>query len=212
VEFITLEFPDMFLTQEINATRLAELLLFLINRTTNGTDAKNFDSLLKLDMPTLDKINHVSILAPVAGILINLDRDPDPIFPFPRAIASTGGFTLDAFLYLCSFEWKRALPDDPIIEEKATQLAKFVQDLQKEVENLKQAEEQTSSRGLKHSSSSDFCSICCSAPIDTAFEPCKHSSCSKCIKRHLLNSKKCFYCNAEIVSLRDLNGEAMPMP
>jgi hypothetical protein len=46
----------------------------------------------------------------------------------------------------------------------------------------------------------DLCSICCDHVVDTWFVPCHHSSCSKCIKRHLLNSDKCFFCNAKITS------------
>jgi hypothetical protein len=46
IEFIALEVPDGFLNQEINITRLAESLLFILNRTTIGADATQFDSLL----------------------------------------------------------------------------------------------------------------------------------------------------------------------
>lgn len=46
----------------------------------------------------------------------------------------------------------------------------------------------------------NLCAICCAYPVDTLFEPCHHSSCLKCIKRHLLNSDKCFFCNAKITS------------
>jgi hypothetical protein len=46
-----LEVPEAFIDQEMNMTRLSELLLFVLNRTTVGTDANNFESLLKLQLP-----------------------------------------------------------------------------------------------------------------------------------------------------------------
>ncbi len=54
--------------------------------------------------------------------------------------------------------------------------------------------------GIRRVASVELCPICCVAGIDTRFVPCSHTSCADCISRHLLNSKKCFFCNAEIVS------------
>lgn len=52
IEFLSLENPEIFLDQEINMTRLIELLLFVLNRTSIGTDAKLFEDLLKLPIPS----------------------------------------------------------------------------------------------------------------------------------------------------------------
>ncbi len=50
LEFVAKEVPQAFLHQEINITRLAELLLYVLNRTTTGPDAKIFEQLLALGM------------------------------------------------------------------------------------------------------------------------------------------------------------------
>src|SRR5689334_12031861 len=90
LELIALEVPQAFLRQEMNMSRLAELLLFVLNRTTNGHDASNFEGLLKLQVAGLisslstikskglDKISRVAILAPVAGCLLNLAFPKQP--------------------------------------------------------------------------------------------------------------------------------------
>eukprot|EP00997_Jenningsia_sp_PLL12_P010875 NODE_8258_length_418_cov_3.355014_g7390_i0.p2 GENE.NODE_8258_length_418_cov_3.355014_g7390_i0~~NODE_8258_length_418_cov_3.355014_g7390_i0.p2 ORF type:complete len:115 (+),score=40.24 NODE_8258_length_418_cov_3.355014_g7390_i0:28-345(+) len=43
-----------------------------------------------------------------------------------------------------------------------------------------------------------LCPICCTSPPDAEFVPCGHTSCMACVDRHLLNSRRCFFCNAEI--------------
>lgn len=58
--------------------------------------------------------------------------------------------------------------------------------------------------GLKRVASTDLCFICCTLQMDTRFLPCQHMSCATCIQRHLLNSKKCFFCNTEIASTQPL--------
>eukprot|EP00741_Cyanophora_paradoxa_P016509 tig00020927_g15940.t1 len=55
------------------------------------------------------------------------------------------------------------------------------------------------------------CSICYASPEDTSFEPCGHRSCHRCIQRHLLNAKRCFFCNAEITAVRDDADEDEPV-
>ncbi len=37
--------------------------------------------------------------------------------------------------------------------------------------------------------------------INTTFLPCKHQSCKRCIQRHMLQSKTCFFCKADVASL-----------
>lgn len=56
----------------------------------------------------------------------------------------------------------------------------------------------TESSGMGRVSSAELCSICYAAAMDTRFDPCGHTSCADCIQRHLLNSKRCFFCNADI--------------
>ena len=42
----------------------------------------------------------------------------------------------------------------------------------------------------------ETCSICYTEELDTQFVPCGHTSCRRCIDRHLLNNTNCFFCNA----------------
>lgn len=49
LEFISLEVPQSLVTQEVTLSRLVELLLFVLNRSTTGHDAKALDSLMLLE-------------------------------------------------------------------------------------------------------------------------------------------------------------------
>ena len=73
-EVIALELPDIFLNQELNITRLAEFLLYVINRSTVGHSANIFQAFLSLDIGSLGlaHISRVAILSPTVGILLNL--------------------------------------------------------------------------------------------------------------------------------------------
>jgi len=50
----------------------------------------------------------------------------------------------------------------------------------------------------------DICSICCSEEPDTEFVPCGHTSCRRCISRHLMNNTNCFFCNAVVEETKAL--------
>ena len=60
-------------------------------------------------------------------------------------------------------------------------------------------------RGLKRIDSLEVCPICYAEAIDTRFLPCQHTSCADCIARHLLNSKRCFFCNTAIESTEKIS-------
>jgi len=49
-----------------------------------------------------------------------------------------------------------------------------------------------------------LCQICFNREMDTKYLPCGHTSCRVCIQTHMLNNKKCPYCNMEIEGLADL--------
>ncbi len=85
------------------------------------------------------------------------------------------------------------------LDERLEMLRKFEERLEKQVTITKEKENL-----MKTSASAEFCPICYAAAIDTQFVPCGHNSCHTCIKRHLLNSNKCFYCNAPIEKIEHL--------
>jgi Kip1 ubiquitination-promoting complex protein 1 len=76
LEFLTLHLWHVFLDAdaEMNLTRLCESLVFLLNHTTCGPDARLFESTLQLQMQQLEKISRALILAPCVGIILNLHR------------------------------------------------------------------------------------------------------------------------------------------
>lgn len=45
------------------------------------------------------------------------------------------------------------------------------------------------------------CCICYACDADTKFVPCSHNSCFGCISRHLLNCRRCFFCNATVTKI-----------
>jgi len=198
LEFVAYELPGVFLDQDMNLTRLSESLIFVLNRTTTGPDSKLFESILKLEMIAMDRITRVAILGPLAGILVNLSAYHGKQ-SLAKMLVSTGGLHMETFQFLCTFDWQKAVSgteENPLLQEKIDKLKQFIKGLDQELIVVQEEAQQAAK--LPHSQSEEFCPICYAAPIDTRFEPCNHRSCNKCIQRHLLNSQKCFFCNAII--------------
>jgi len=197
LEGMILEAPSIFLTNELNLTRLIELLLFVLNRTTAGTDAVLFNNILSQEnLASLGRVTRVAILCPVVGILLNLDM-AQPMSNHQSvvsALADAPGFNLQTFEYVSNFDWMEALFGDPTVD-RLEQFGSFVDKIKSYLEK-----KQAQIGEIARSPSLELCSICYADPIDTIFEPCHHRSCHKCISRHLLNTNRCFFCNAEVKS------------
>ena len=74
LEFLTKELPEVFLkAQSLDLRRLTETLVFVLGHATTGPDAALFDRALLAHVAPSDKVSRAAILAPVAGILLNLD-------------------------------------------------------------------------------------------------------------------------------------------
>ena len=74
LEFLTKELPEVFLkAQSLDLRRLTETLVFVLGHTTSGPDAALFDRALLAQIAPSDKVSRAEILAPVAGIVLNLD-------------------------------------------------------------------------------------------------------------------------------------------
>jgi hypothetical protein len=58
-----------------------------------------------------DKISRFLVLAPTAGILVNLHHAPKTAkgVSFSRALLSTAGFNIETIRFLDSFDWQRGL-------------------------------------------------------------------------------------------------------
>jgi len=199
VELVSLEIPEAFNMNDINMSRLSEILIFLLSRTTTGKEAKNFENLLAADIIALDKITRMGIFCPIVGIITNLQPDTGNN-KLAKSIASTGGFQLEIFQYLLKFNWEKVQKEtDDKMRNSLKILGNFVEDLEREMQSQTKKEEEAAKRA--DDSEEELCSICCSAELDTKFEPCGHRSCNRCIKRHMLNNPKCFFCNAHIDSI-----------
>jgi Kip1 ubiquitination-promoting complex protein 1 len=74
LEFLTKELPEVFLkAHSLDLKRLTETLVFVLGHTTAGPDAALFDRALLAQIAPSDKVSRAAILAPVAGIVLNLD-------------------------------------------------------------------------------------------------------------------------------------------
>ena len=210
--------PELFLNNNINLTRLIEIIWFTMNRTTTGKDAKLFQDLIKLDM---NKIVASGILNPIAGIILNLTlatpKSEQTHFEhsFATEMAKAAWFNIDNLHFLRDSARSGLIIGKKKNEKKKKKNARRLilialfdtfdsikkeinfEKLNKAIEEIKEAKSEEKN-SLVHSSSIEFCPICCSAPIDTVFIPCKHRSCNMCIKRQLLNVNRCFFCNAVI--------------
>jgi len=192
-----MELPQVFIENELNLTRLEEMLLYIINRATVGPEAHLFDSTPDPSESGADK-SRLVILSLLAAILINLHnyQIQQNTRSFSLTLIAQSSFQMKSFEYFVSYNWT---PDvSELISEK---IIKFVQDLKQQEEIYQQHN--------NNEENTEPCSICYSAPIDATFSPCGHSSCHRCIERHLLNSKNCFFCNTkveEVVREKEKNG------
>jgi Kip1 ubiquitination-promoting complex protein 1 len=191
LEVVSVDVPEVFIQSELNMTRLVELLLLILVRTTIGQEAARLDSVLVQE----PHVSRAWILAPLVGIILNLDsHSPSGTTALMEALLTDASFKMEAFDYLLEYSWSQV-----------SNAATWVKSLEEFVGRLKSHEaskitEQSTGTGVTRSSSIELCSICYGAPIDTQFEPCRHASCHKCISRHLLNNARCFFCNADVVS------------
>lgn len=101
----------------------------------------------------LDKVNRVAILGPVVGCLVNLfPHDSQKVLV--KSLVSTGGFNIESFHYLKSFDWKKGknnilrvtVPEieDPSlhssVDTKLHVLDELIQELEVQVESMKKDE------------------------------------------------------------------------
>ena len=91
--------------------------MFVLGHTTSGPDAQLFERALPLASRPLDKVSRAPILAPIAGIILNLDEaeegraaalegtEPSPRDSIRAELARTRA-DVSQLEYLCDFPWK----------------------------------------------------------------------------------------------------------
>ncbi|XP_026320005.1 E3 ubiquitin-protein ligase RNF123-like [Hyposmocoma kahamanoa] len=199
---------------ELLLGRTCQILMAVISRVCvrNGGGA-GFARLVARGLPDTDRVHYYVALSPVAGCLIRLlepKLPSDHLEKVTKALVTEPLFRADGLEFMLGkskdskhFSFYQ-FPDDITAEE--------LRALETVVDRLRVAKDalvKSRSPGGSSGAQSDLlCTICYARPADTAFVPCGHHSCRACIMQHLLNSKQCFFCKADIDSTREINPAA----
>uniref|UniRef100_A0A6V7QWM5 RING-type domain-containing protein n=1 Tax=Ananas comosus var. bracteatus TaxID=296719 RepID=A0A6V7QWM5_ANACO len=202
LEFCMREIPQAFLFgPDMNLRRLTEWIIFILNHIISAADSEFFDMSIRRPGQNQEKTNRTMILAPLVGIIVNLmDACSDPgreklndvISVFVSMDCPTVHYGLQ---YLLSYNWSIVLRGDASVT-KLARLEEFSSYLRSRTEELNSRGEIETQSG--DDETEDSCCICYNNNSDAFFEPCHHTSCFGCISRHLLNSQRCFFCNATV--------------
>ncbi|XP_077224077.1 E3 ubiquitin-protein ligase RKP [Tasmannia lanceolata] len=209
LEFCTREIPQAFLVgPDMNLRRLTELVVFILNHIISAADAEFFDMSLRRQCHSPEKINRGMILAPLVGIILNLvEAGADPEQREQNDVVGVFA-SMDCpstiyygFQYLLDYNWGGVLRGGEASLARLRQLETFSTCLRNRTLT---GDERGSSSGSDEEES--YCCICYACEVDSRFEPCHHNSCYGCITRHLLNSQRCFFCNAAVIEVVRING------
>ncbi|KAK1421533.1 hypothetical protein QVD17_23948 [Tagetes erecta] len=201
LEFCTREIPQAFLSgADTNLHRLVELVVFVLNHLTSVADPEFFELILRRPGQTPEKVNRGMMLAPLAGIILNL-LDASVIADSREQNDMLGIFAnmdcadtlISGFQYLLKFNWAGTFKGDVHLS-KLRQLEDFSSHLIL----------RTSVKRVAHKeaeSDDNVCCICYTCEANAKFLPCTHVSCFGCINRHLINCERCFFCNATVLEV-----------
>ncbi|KAJ3673347.1 hypothetical protein LUZ60_006721 [Juncus effusus] len=218
LEFCVREIPQAFLTgSDMNLRRLTELVVFILNHIISAGETAFFD--MSVRRPG-EKTNRIMILAPILGIILNVlgPNESDSSNTIGHTNGHTSGHTsvnvndvvsvfcsMDCpttlhfgFQYLLDFNWSNILRGGDASIGKLAQLQElsgFFLTLSESVGS------ETGQVAACEDSEDNVCCICYNGGSDALFEPCRHRSCFGCITRHLLNSHRCFFCNATVTAV-----------
>ncbi|XP_048484342.1 uncharacterized protein LOC105380983 isoform X4 [Plutella xylostella] len=192
---------------ELLLGRTCQILMAVISRVcVRGGGGSAFARLVARGLPDTDRVHYYVALAPVAGCLV---RVLDPKLPaehldkVTKALVSEPLFRIDGLDFMVGKGRDRfsfyKYPEDVSLEEMAA-----LEEVVSRLRGAKEAAARTASPPSSGAQSDLLCTICYARPADTAFVPCGHHSCRSCILQHLLNSKQCFFCKAEIDSVKEI--------
>ncbi|MCD9644889.1 hypothetical protein HAX54_033413 [Datura stramonium] len=214
LEFCTHEIPQAFLSgADTNLRRLTEVIVFILNHLISAADPDLFDLFLRRPGHSPEKVNKGMILAPLAGIILNLldasrksDTGEDDMLGI-FASMDCPDTVVCGFQYLLEYNWASLFRGDDYLKE-IVQLEIFTGLLlrQKEVAHL----ERLGYEGeIETDNDDNMCCICYACEANAQFVPCLHVSCFGCISRHLLNCERCFFCNATVLEVlkADVNAD-----
>jgi len=183
-----------------NLVRVVQLLLHLLNRLT-GND-QLVDTVLAMKLMPLQHVCKQALVDPILGTLLTLVGDLPAVDgltkakieenPALKAIMQDGALRPKLLRLLRGVAGHLSGCSQSPPEEGAG-LLKFctTTEVVYEVWAAAEAEEE-------EGDDENLCTICYVYELNASMMPCKHQSCKTCIDRHLMNSKKCFFCNADI--------------
>lgn len=132
----------------------------------------------------------------------NLEESSKSIHFITNVFGAQEGLTEELLKQISSLDFNLLIPtEDKFVSNHSHSLIKYFEGMMKDIRETK---EQQKNESLDRNESGEVCPICYSYMMDRIFEPCGHKSCHRCIERHLLNSEKCFFCNAKITSLKEI--------
>ncbi|CAK1543566.1 unnamed protein product [Leptosia nina] len=212
---MTLSLAPLLLTQpeasdnqnDLLLGRTCQILMAVVSRIcVRGGGSGGFSRLVSRGLPDTDRVHYYVALAPVAGCVI---RMLDPKLPnehlnrVKTSLVTEPLFRLDGLEFMLSKNNKQfsfyKYPDD-IKADELKALEATIEQLRISRDNYLKSK----SPGSSGAQSDLLCTICYARPADTAFVPCGHHSCRACIMQHLLNSKQCFFCKADIDTVREM--------
>ncbi|CAB3229651.1 unnamed protein product [Arctia plantaginis] len=194
---------------ELLLGRTCQILMAVVSRVCiRGGGGASFSRLVARGLPDTDRVHYYVALAPVAGCMIrmlNPKLPPDHLDKATKALVTEPLFKMDGLDMMLGKTKDRSnfsfykYPEDVTIEE-----LKALEVVADRLRMARDALVTSKSPGSSGTQSDLLCTICYARPADTAFVPCGHHSCRACIMQHLLNSKQCFFCKAEIDSVREI--------
>ena len=180
---------------EVNITRLSEVTLLLLQRTTGDS---LFDTVIGSHAVSLQSINRMCVLCPLLGVLEGLYAVKGACHEFvKKSFFENPSFTDEMLNYLVEYERELQGKENALNEREAQQLSAFLDLLQRDFAGFKTSRAAAETGGGEGSDDDEnTCTICFAGKVTATFQPCGHRSCRLCITRHLLNNTKCFFCNA----------------
>ncbi|XP_063833889.1 E3 ubiquitin-protein ligase RNF123-like [Ostrinia nubilalis] len=193
---------------ELLLGRTCQILMAVVSRVcVRGGGGASFARLIARGLPDTDRVHYYVALAPVAGCLIGV-LDPrlpcDHIEKVTKALVTEPLFRIDGLEFMLGKTRDRQFSFQKYPEDVTQDELRALEGVIDRLRLTKEAILKARSPGSSGAQSDLLCTICYARVADTAFAPCGHHSCRACIMQHLLNSKQCFFCKAEIESVRDM--------
>jgi Kip1 ubiquitination-promoting complex protein 1 len=194
--------PELFVGQTVDAStnrvRVLEAVLHVLNRAALGAQHTFLESQLLLNACHRDILLYAclgTLLALVdhdAGLVAEIGVNPQLKEEHLTYLSS------EAFAHL-PVSQRMSPPELESVQTLVAKLEPHVSARQAEIRRLLERQQRGSAGNDDVEEDEDnLCSICCATEQQCTFVPCQHRSCQMCINRHLKNSSKCFFCNAEI--------------